>query len=113
MFTDNHQQDAGTSLETRIQVLKTALPRKYSIHNAAILQSRFTEYQSLLESVGQLNEKMTATLRSNLSKLSQRIANIGKPGNSIAACRHYYNEALTYMTIELINIAQIVTKAAL
>ena len=98
-------------IETRIQVLKTALPRKYSTHNTAILRARLTEYKFLIESLGKAYEKAKTKLYSNFNKLEQRIASIELPDNTIATSRYYYHEAITFMTIELINIAHIINRS--
>ncbi len=100
-------QSAATA--NRVQSLKAMLPRKYSAVNADLLKTCFREYRTLINELIITNPQTRARLQSNLHKLQQRVDNMEQPGNSNAASRYYFNEVVSYMNIELINVCHIMT----
>ena len=107
--TTENKMPAGTTISGKIQALKVALPRKYSPDNVKTLNEKFTEYKELIENLGETDEKTSTRLQANLAKLQQRLKNIEQPGNTVAASRYYFNEAINYMTIELINMGHVIS----
>lgn len=110
LITVNEELQSAVTMN-RVQSLKSKLPRKYSPANADLLQTCFQEYKMLIHELIITNPETRARLQSNLYKLQQRVNNMEQPGNSIAASRYYFNEVVSYMTIELINVGHLFTNA--
>jgi len=109
--TTESKMPAGSSIAGKIQALKVALPRKYSPDNVKTLHEKYAEYRELIQNLAETDEKTRTRLQANLGKLQQRLRNIEQPGNTVAASRYYFNEAVNYMTIELINMGHIIDES--